>query len=102
MKKSTTKRKRAGVRVSSTRPRAGSTAAISRKSRAATVPPEVRHYGGNGSHWFWNRVWALKDKAAHRELYSCGVLLQNLEGSVMRWLENAEEVAAPDHETGTP
>lgn len=53
-------------------------------------PKKHHHYSGPRSTAFWARVNALPD--AHRgELYSCGVLLQNLEESVLAWLARAEK-----------
>lgn len=50
-------------------------------------------YSGPRSVKFWDRVNALP--APRRwELYSCGVLLQELEARVLRWLREAEEQAA--------
>ena len=46
------------------------------------------HYSGALSTEFWRRVNALSDQQA--ELYACGVLLQNMEGDVLRWLAGAE------------
>ena len=46
-------------------------------------------YSGRLSLEFWNRVNNLKEPG-QQSLYYCGVLLQNLEGSVLQWLENAE------------
>jgi hypothetical protein len=51
-------------------------------------------YSSSGSHRFWQRVKRLPEPA-RSELYACGVLLQNLEGSVLLWLANAEESARP-------
>lgn len=50
-------------------------------------------YSGARSRPFWARVKALP--ASHRhQLYSCGVLLQQLEAQVLNWLDDAEVVAA--------
>ena len=46
-------------------------------------------YSGNLSREFWERVNALP-QPDQQVLYACGCLLQNLEGSVLQWLENAE------------
>lgn len=46
-------------------------------------------YSGQGSTAFWARVKALPEKA-HRELYACGVLLQDMEKKVLTWLQDAE------------
>ena len=45
-------------------------------------------YSGDLSTEFWGRVNALTDR--RDELYSCGVLLQNMEGDVLKWLSDAE------------
>lgn len=50
-------------------------------------------YSGNLSRNFWNRVNALGN-IERRALYACGVLLQDLEGKVLLWLDNAERAAA--------
>jgi hypothetical protein len=54
---------------------------------------ECKYSGYNKSSVrFWKRINKLPEpnKSA---LYNCGVLLQNLEVSVLRWLSNAEIVA---------
>lgn len=50
-----------------------------------------KHYSGNLSREFWERVNRL-DQPHRAEMYSCGVLLQNMEETVLRWLEYAEEI----------
>jgi hypothetical protein len=67
-----------------------------KKLQALAVPlppvedrPQARHYSGDGSHWFWDRVKQLPD-TSHREVYSLGCALQDLENRAMRALENAE------------
>jgi hypothetical protein len=47
------------------------------------------HYSGSLSEKFWDRVNNLKEPGK-RAIYCCGVLLQNLETSVLLWLDNAE------------
>jgi len=47
------------------------------------------HYSGRLSHKFWDRVNALKKPD---KLYACGCLLQNMEGSILQWLENEESL----------
>lgn len=47
------------------------------------------HYSGDLSRKFWNKINTLS-KIEQEKLYACGVLLQNLEGSVLTWLSNAK------------
>jgi hypothetical protein len=50
------------------------------------------HYSGDLSREFWKRVNALP--AQHRaSAYAAGVLLQNMESTVLDWLRNGESVA---------
>jgi hypothetical protein len=49
-------------------------------------------YSGRGSRSFWRRVGSLPDEERFK-LYACGVLLQNLERSVLTWLAEAEKKA---------
>lgn len=62
---------------------------------ALLLPPsgEIRNeqaqYSGDLSGPFWRRVKRLPPDA-NRELYALGVALQNLEGQVLRALDNAE------------
>ena len=48
-------------------------------------------YSGELSEDFWARVGALNDPREHYALYCLGVVLQNLEGSVLTALRDAEE-----------
>ena len=48
------------------------------------------HYSGPLSRAFWKRVNALKGEPERRSLYTAGVLLQNMESDVLRYLKNAE------------
>jgi len=51
----------------------------------------IKSYSGSSekSEDFWRRVNALPEP--HKtELYACGVLLQNIEQSVIKWLNDAE------------
>lgn len=58
----------------------------------AKPDPKAKHhrYSGPKSATFWARVNALPDDR-RGELYSCGVLLQNMEESVLHWLAAAEK-----------
>ena len=47
-------------------------------------------YSGDHSRAFWRRVNALPEK---HSLYLCGVMLQEMEGRVLRWLQQAETEA---------
>lgn len=47
------------------------------------------HYSGCLSTAFWRRVNALPE-IKRQELYSCGVLLQEMEERVLQWLEQSE------------
>ena len=47
------------------------------------------HYSGNLSRKFWDRIKNLKEPG-QQSIYCCGILLQNLERSVLLWLDNAE------------
>lgn len=58
------------------------------KDKSDPGRPE-RHYSGDASTEFWNRVNALP-RPVRDELYSCGVLLQDMEDKVTRWLHEAE------------
>jgi len=49
-----------------------------------------KYYSGENSKEFWDRIDALKDR--HGELYTVGVILQELESRVLRLLESAEEI----------
>jgi len=46
------------------------------------------HYSEKLSEKFWERVNSLKEPE-RTELYACGVLLQNMEGTILSWLEQA-------------
>lgn len=48
------------------------------------------HYAGDKSKPFWHRVNAIKDDADRSALYALGCVLQNIEGYVLRQLDNAE------------
>lgn len=48
-----------------------------------------RHYSGAASRRFWLRVNALPARE-NETLFACGVLLQNMETSVLHWLDDAE------------
>ena len=50
--------------------------------------PDYYKYKGENSREFWDRVNALEER--HGELYSLGVVLQNIEEYVLRMLEQAE------------
>ena len=47
------------------------------------------HYSGPKSIDFWKSVWKLKKH--HDELYSLGVILQDVEGKVLNILESSLE-----------
>jgi hypothetical protein len=47
-------------------------------------------YSGPGSGEFWGRVSALP-RPAKGELYSCGVLLQEMESRIIDWLKASEK-----------
>ena len=49
-------------------------------------------YSGKASRAFWDRIRRLPEGEELR-MYACGVLLQNLEGTVLQWLDNAEQIA---------
>jgi len=49
----------------------------------------IRHYSGKHSEKFWERVNALKPRD-QSVCYAAGVLLQDMEGKVLTWIENAE------------
>lgn len=57
------------------------------KSKKKPLKP---HYSTQKSKEFWNRINTLPGKKQDT-LYACGVLLQNLEGTVLQWLNNAEQ-----------
>ena len=63
--------------------------AVSRRKVDAVL---LWRYSGPHSREFWRRVNALPPDARD-VLYACGVLLQNLEHSVLRFLSNAERDA---------
>lgn len=62
-------------------------AEMMRETDADAVPHH--HYAGGRSVRFWDRVAALPEPS-RAELYSCGVLLQDMEAKVLDWLERAE------------
>ncbi len=49
------------------------------------------HYSGNLSRKFWDLIHTLPepDKTS---LYSCGCLLQNIEHSILNWLQFAQSL----------
>ena len=53
------------------------------------VVQDLRRYSGPASAPFWNRINELprRDKDV---LVSCGILLQNMEEDVLKWLDSAE------------
>jgi hypothetical protein len=55
-------------------------------------PPFQQYYSGDNSQDFWKRVNALPDDERW-QLYTAGVLLQNMEGTIVRWLNQAESAA---------
>ena len=57
------------------------------------------HYSGDNSKDFWDRINKLTDR--YEELYSLGVLLQELEGRVLCQLEGAEVQVEIDKERNT-
>ncbi len=50
----------------------------------------TRHYSGKRSKRFWSRVNALPESSSST-LYYSGVLLQDMEWRVLKWLELAED-----------
>lgn len=53
---------------------------------------KIKHqYSNNSSRDFWKRVNSLKNKADWQELYSLGVILQDLESKVLRRLSDVEK-----------
>jgi len=54
-----------------------------------------RHYSGDGSLWFWNRVKKLRFTPMHGEIYSLGCVLQEVEGRTLWALEAAEREQQP-------
>lgn len=62
------------------------------KRKLAKKLPLLPVYSGPKSKEFWARVAALSEKERHT-MYSCGVLLQNMEESVLGWLQQAEAQA---------
>lgn len=49
-----------------------------------------KHYSGELSEEFWNEVNSLKEPQ-RTELYACGVLLQNMESTILLWLGEAKK-----------
>lgn len=47
------------------------------------------HYSGAASREFWDRIHALPS-ADHKAMYRCACLLQDMESTVLVWLEHAE------------
>lgn len=56
---------------------------------------KVRHYSGETSDWFWQRVRKLPFKQGGDVVYALGCALQDLEGRVMASLESAEAIHRP-------
>lgn len=57
-------------------------------------PKKHHHYSGPGSAKFWERVNRLPDDE-RPNLYTAGVLLQNMEETILKWLDNAERRGSP-------
>jgi len=70
---------------------------VKKKAKTKKVAPDPRNpqYSGPNSEEFWNRVNALPEcgPLTRGELYTAGVLLQNMEGTVLNWLAMAEDMA---------
>jgi hypothetical protein len=49
-----------------------------------------KHYSGDNSGIFWKRISETKNEESHDELYSLGVILQNLEEFILKKLEATE------------
>jgi hypothetical protein len=52
-------------------------------------------YSGDKSRKFWARINALPD-SQHSKAYSLGVVLQNVEGDILRMLDLCEREAKAD------
>lgn len=55
----------------------------------------IRHYSGGSSHRFWDRVKAIPRNQGGETAYALGCALQDLEGRVMAYLEQAEAKRKP-------
>jgi len=64
-------------------------------AKRRTKRPMEPAYSGPASKTFWRRVNALP-ATSYDELYHCCILLQNMEETVLRWLNEAERKAVPD------
>jgi hypothetical protein len=60
-----------------------------------------RRYSGNHSKRFWDRVKKLKNESDHQAAYMFGVVLQELEERVLKFLEQTEQRHA-ERTAGTP
>lgn len=58
----------------------------------------VRNYSGPRSVDFWQRVNRLKRRRNRESLYMAGILLQEQEDRILRWLENAERTESEVNE----
>jgi len=56
---------------------------------------KIRQYSGVRSVKFWKRIKALPWQESGETAYILGCALQDLEGRVMNYLENAEEKLRP-------
>jgi hypothetical protein len=65
-----------------------------RKSKRKAKPPKPlkRHYSGNHSKRFWDRVNRLVCLDHNETVYMLGCTLQNMEENVLRTLEKYEAV----------
>ena len=67
--------------------------ALGAELNEALIYPDtfIKSYSGESekSKDFWSRINALQ-QPEKTELYACGVLLQNMEETVVKWLNNAE------------
>lgn len=50
------------------------------------------HYSGAQSVAFWKEINRFRGTAKHEELYRLGVLLQNIEGDILRQIEIIRKV----------
>ena len=46
-----------------------------------------RHYSGNKSYQFWRKIHGIRDKHLCSEAYTLGVVLQNVEGDILRLMD---------------
>lgn len=65
------------------------------KTPKAKKPPFKASYSGEKSKSFWRRINAIRGEA-HSEAYTLGVVLQNIEGDCLRFIELAEHRAHED------